>query len=80
MARHANATRVDISLKEEADNLILEVRDNGKGITESGISNSKSLGLLGMRERALFLGGEVKISGTPGKGTMITVRIPLKRS
>jgi len=80
VARHANATRVDISLKEEADNLILEVRDNGKGITESGISNSKSLGLLGMRERALFLGGEVKISGTPGKGTTITVRVPLKRS
>jgi len=80
VARHANATRVDISLKEEADNLILEVRDNGKGITESGISNSKSLGLLGMRERALFLGGEVKISGTPGKGTTITVRIPPKRS
>jgi PAS domain S-box-containing protein len=77
VARHANATRVDIRLKENASNLILEVRDNGKGITEREISNSKSLGLLGMRERALFLGGEVNIRGTPGKGTSVRVQIPV---
>ncbi|MGE5445220.1 MAG: PAS domain S-box protein [Ignavibacteriales bacterium] len=76
VARHANATRVDISLRKRADNVILEVRDNGKGITESEISNPHSLGLLGMRERALLLRGEIKISGTPGKGTAVTVRIP----
>ena len=79
VARHANATRVNISLKKNARDLILKVRDNGKGITESEISDPKSLGLLGMRERAIVLGGELKISGTPGKGTTATIRIPLKR-
>jgi signal transduction histidine kinase len=55
------------------------VKDNGRGITESEISNLKSLGLLGMRERALLFGGEVKISGIPGKGTIVTVTIPIKK-
>jgi PAS domain S-box-containing protein len=76
VARHANATRVNITLRKKAGNLILEVRDNGRGITESEISNPRSLGLLGMRERALLLGGNVEISGTPGKGTAVTVQIP----
>jgi len=76
VARHANATRVNITLRKKAGNLILEVRDNGRGITESEISNPRSLGLLGMRERALLLGGNVEISGTPGKGTAVTVKIP----
>jgi signal transduction histidine kinase len=65
-------------LEEEANNLILSVKDNGRGIKEEEISSSKSLGLLGMRERALLFGGGMKISGTPGKGTTVIVRIPLK--
>ncbi|MGH7900426.1 MAG: PAS domain S-box protein, partial [Thermodesulfobacteriota bacterium] len=77
VARHANATRVNISLKEKAGNLVLEVRDNGEGISKNAISNPKSLGLIGIRERAILLGGKVKISGSPGKGTTITVQIPL---
>jgi signal transduction histidine kinase len=77
VARHARATAVDSRLTRAADSLILEVTDNGRGITENEISGSKSLGLLGMRERALLLGGEVTISGTPGQGTTVTVSIPL---
>jgi signal transduction histidine kinase len=77
VARHGSATSVSVSLKEQAGNLVLEAQDNGKGIAESEISSPKSLGLLGMRERALPFGGEVKIRGTPGKGTTVTVRIPL---
>lgn len=77
VARHANATGVNASLKEEAGNLILEARDDGRGISTSEISTPKSLGLLGMRERALLFGGEVEIRGAPGVGTTVTVRIPL---
>ncbi|HLG22923.1 MAG TPA: PAS domain S-box protein, partial [Candidatus Manganitrophaceae bacterium] len=77
VARHADADRVKIRLVEEGGRLVLEVADNGKGITESQISNSKSLGILGIRERALLWGGEVKIEGVPGKGTTVTAQIPL---
>jgi PAS domain S-box-containing protein len=77
VARHSHASRVNISLEERSGDLTLEVRDNGKGIAETEISSPKSLGLLGMRERALLIGGEFKISSVPGKGTTATVRIPL---
>ena len=72
VARHADADRVKIRLVEEGGRLVLEVADNGKGITESQISNSKSLGILGIRERALLWGGEGKIEGVPRKGTTVT--------
>jgi signal transduction histidine kinase len=76
VARHTNATRVDIRLAQENGDLILEVNDNGQGIGEEHPSESRSLGILGMRERALLLGGELTISGEPGKGTTVRVRIP----
>ncbi len=80
VARHAKATRVNIILRPKAHSLILTVRDNGKGITEREIADRKSLGILGMGERALLLGGEVAIMGLPGKGTTVTVEVPLKSS
>jgi signal transduction histidine kinase len=76
VARHADATQVDMRLDEENGNLILEVRDNGKGISEEQASAGTSLGILGMRERILLLGGTLTISGTPGTGTTVRVRIP----
>jgi signal transduction histidine kinase len=76
VARHSYATRVIINVEESAGNLTLEVDDNGKGISESEISNPKSLGLLGMKERAHIFGGELNIVGTHGKGTTVTVKIP----
>lgn len=79
VARHANATRVEIGLSEEADRLILDVVDNGRGITDQEIADPKSLGLLGMRERAALLGGEVRIVGLPGEGTTVKAEISLKR-
>ena len=79
IARHAKATRVNIRLKEDTDKIILEVEDNGAGITEKEIYNPRSLGLLGMRERALPFGGEINITGREGKGTTVTVCIPIER-
>ncbi len=76
VVRHAEATRVNISLKGERVRVVVRVRDNGKGITLQQISSPRAFGILGMQERARFMGGDVKISGAPGKGTTVTVNIP----
>jgi len=74
--RHSEATQVQVEIHSESDMIVLSVRDNGRGITESDKTNPRSLGLLGMRERALFFGGEVVIAGETGKGTTVAVRVP----
>ena len=56
------------------------MEDNGKGITEREVFDSKSLGLLGIRERALIYGGEVQIKGSKGEGTKVTVKIPFREA
>lgn len=76
VVRHANATRVDVRLWEQDGNLSVEIRDNGRGISETDLSNTRSIGVLGMRERAALLGGEVTLTGVPGQGTTVRVRIP----
>ena len=77
VARHANASKVVVDLKREADSLILAVRDNGKGIDEAAIHASNSLGLLGIRERATAFGGNIELTALPERGTCVTVRIPI---
>jgi PAS domain S-box-containing protein len=76
VARHANATQVKVRLVKEEGSLILEVHDNGKGVSQEDLSVGRSLGILGMRERALLLGGTLAMSGIAGFGTTVTVRIP----
>ena len=76
IARHAGASKVAARLRAEAGSIILEVHDDGRGVTAEEVRNSKSLGLLGMRERAMMLGGEFRIVGEPARGTTVTVRIP----
>jgi PAS domain S-box-containing protein len=76
IARHANATHVRVRLAAEDGMLTLEVHDNGHGITAEQLAGRNSLGILGMRERALLLGGELVIDGVPGVGTTVRVRIP----
>jgi signal transduction histidine kinase len=76
VARHAHATHVNVRLAREDGSLTLEVHDNGKGISEEQVSAASSLGILGMQERVLLLGGELAISGAPDEGTTIHVRIP----
>ncbi len=78
VARHADATRVEIKLNRSNGNLVLEVTDNGKGITKQDIAGKKSLGLLGMRERAHIVGGEVTLRGARNKGTTVIVEVPIE--
>lgn len=75
VARHAGASEVEVRLAKEDGDLTLEVHDNGKGIPENKLSSRESLGILGMRERAMLLGRELTIIGPPGKGTTVRVRI-----
>ncbi|HEY8256360.1 MAG TPA: PAS domain S-box protein [Gemmatimonadales bacterium] len=77
VARHAGASRVDISLTVGSVDLSLDVRDDGRGITPAEIAASRSLGLVGLRERAIACGGMLAIHGTPGRGTHVAVRVPL---
>lgn len=74
--RHAQATQVTVRLTRSEGFLILVVRDNGRGITENE-ANPRSIGLLGMKERASQVGGDVFIAGLPGHGTTVTLRLPL---
>jgi PAS domain S-box-containing protein len=76
VARHAQATRVVARLEAKADALILEVRDNGKGFDAREPHARRSLGLVGMQERALLLNGALNVEGVPGSGTTMTLRIP----
>jgi PAS domain S-box-containing protein len=76
--RHAQATRVAVALKVVDDILELTVSDNGRGITPAETQSKKSLGLLGMRERAHLIGGRLDITGLPGVGTTVQVRAPLE--
>ncbi len=79
VARHANATKIDIALQLDGNALTLKVEDNGKGIANTVVDRSQSLGLLGMRERASLFGGKIDIAGTPGQGTRVVVSIPQAR-
>src|SRR5687767_12032819 len=78
--RHAQASRVEVQLRQEESTLVLEVRDNGRGVTEAELNDTRSIGVLGMRERAALLQGELQITGVPGQGTTVAVRIPLARA
>ena len=80
VARHSRATRVDVDLKNETRSLVLEVADNGVGMGNGEHNGRRSLGLLGMQERALRVGGEVNIGSAPGHGTKVVVTIPAARS
>jgi signal transduction histidine kinase len=76
VARHAEATEVRATLRVSPQRISLEIRDNGKGIAEEVTRDATSLGLIGMRERAGALGGEVVFRGAPGQGTAVLVSLP----
>ena len=74
--RHAHATRVNIRLAGTPKFLELEISDNGIGCTSECLEGTRSLGLIGMRERVLACGGEFSVSGARGRGTTVALRIP----
>ena len=80
VARHAHATRVEARLERDADQLLFQVHDNGRGFDPEEAKARMSLGLVGMQERALLLNGELKVEGVPGAGTTIALRIALPPS
>ena len=77
VTRHSKATRVYVTVRRLEKNIILAVEDNGVGFVPQSLSGLRSLGLVGMRERALACGGTLMIRGEPGQGTAIVVTIPV---
>jgi PAS domain S-box-containing protein len=77
-ARHARASRVEVSINVGKGAIELSVRDNGRGFSPDEPRKPGSYGLMGLRERAYLLGGEVSIASEPTRGTTIAVRIPLE--
>jgi PAS domain S-box-containing protein len=77
IARHAGADRISVTLRKTEKDLVMEVADNGQGITHEQIEDPRSFGIMGMRERASLLGGTVYLTGEHLKGTRVTVIIPV---
>jgi PAS domain S-box-containing protein len=76
VARHAKATTAMVTLQTEGDEVVLQVEDNGCGIPPAALHDSKSLGLLGMQERASVLGGKISVTPSQPNGTRIVLRLP----
>lgn len=79
IARHANATRVKVILEKNSEEIVLKISDNGIGITAEKMLALDSFGLIGMKERAHFLGGQIDIEGKENRGTTVMVRIPFQQ-
>ena len=77
ITRHSKATRVDVELFENEEDIAISIKDNGIGITESQLLSPASFGIIGMNERIQQIGGKLEISGSPWQGSVVTLRIPL---
>jgi signal transduction histidine kinase len=78
--RHSSATKVQTTVRMDDKGFRMDVFDNGSGIPEAAINNPNSLGVLGMKERALLLNGELKISSPQSTGTLVSLTIAEVRS
>jgi signal transduction histidine kinase len=79
VARHSEATAVEMSVAKRTPNVVLEIRDNGKGIDMAVQRTQRGLGLAGMQTRVRGCGGTVRIESTPGKGLRVEVTCPIAR-
>ncbi|HUR79728.1 MAG TPA: ATP-binding protein [Thermoanaerobaculia bacterium] len=77
VARHSNASRVELRIRPRENELLIDIRDDGCGITPAQVHDSDSLGLIGIRERASIIGASVTVEGVPGRGTIVSVYVPL---
>ncbi|MFZ5484172.1 MAG: PAS domain-containing sensor histidine kinase [Pseudomonadota bacterium] len=77
IARHAEAAQVRVRLTQEEGELCVQVEDDGQGFDTRAVREKKTFGLMGIRERAIAFGGESRLDSQPGRGTTLTVRIPL---
>jgi PAS domain S-box-containing protein len=77
VARHAQARHVRIGLSVDPETAVLTLADDGRGVTAEELERPASLGIVGMRERALAVGGQVTITGSAERGTTLTVRVPM---
>lgn len=77
ITRHSNATKVDVVLVEDEDNIVITIKDNGVGITKLQILNPQSFGIISMHERTQQFGGEFEISGIASQGSVAILKIPL---
>jgi PAS domain S-box-containing protein len=78
VAKHAHASRVEVEVRARGDHVLLRVQDDGIGFRPSAPRKPQSLGLVGLRERAQLMRGEVKVESSPGAGTRIEARIPVR--
>ena len=76
---HSQATYVRVGLEKNSNHINLVVKDNGVGITAEKLADPTSFGIIGMKERAEFLAGELEIDGVPKKGTTLTMKIPIQQ-
>ncbi len=77
VARHAGADLVKVTIRDEGDHVVVAVADNGCGVSHAELARSRSLGVLGMRERAAMIGASFDIRGEPGRGTVVSLRLPV---
>jgi PAS domain S-box-containing protein len=76
VARHADASKVKVSLQRKNGNIVLCIEDNGQGFDEQSTINKRTLGILGMQERTSMMGGSYEIKSVPGRGTTVIVSVP----
>ena len=79
VARHAEARLVKVNLQEKDKSLVLNIGDDGKGFDTSILNEKSTLGILGMEERSLMMGGKYIIESEPGEGTTVKVTVPVKK-
>jgi len=78
VARHSRATRLEIRVRQRPGEMLVEIRDDGEGISSAKLADRNSLGIAGMRERARRIGATLEVEGIEGHGTIVSVRVPMK--